>query len=162
MKGHLVWIVVWTAVIFAGYLLTDRLTAPPPVVRSIAQGQQEIVVPVSRDGHYYLDGAVNGVPLRFIVDTGASYVSVGAGFALKAGLRDGIPSYFTTANGPVEGRVVKNQSVRANAFEISGLSVAVMPGQAGEGLLGQNFLRHFEVSQSAATLRLRMRGDSPN
>jgi hypothetical protein len=52
--------------------------------------------------------------------------------------------------------------VRADAFEISGLSVAVMPVQAGEGLLGQNFLRHFEVSQSAATLRLRMRGDGPN
>jgi len=159
VKGHLVWAVVWAGMIYAGYLLTDHLAAPPPVVRSVVQGQQEIVVPVSRDGHYYLDGAVNGVPLRFIVDTGASYVSVGAGFARKAGLRDGIPSYFTTANGPAEGRVVKNQSVRAESFEISGLSVAVMPGQAGEGLLGQNFLRHFEVSQSAATLRLRMRGD---
>jgi aspartyl protease family protein len=120
-------------------------------------------VPVSADGHFYLEGAVNGVPLRFIVDTGASYVSVGAAFARKAGLRDGIPSYFSTANGPAEGRVVKNQSVRADGFEVSGLSVAVMPSQAGEGVLGQNFLRHFEVPQSAATLRLRRRGDDgPN
>ena len=162
MKGQLVWGAVWAGLLFAGYLLTDRLTASPPVVRSVAQGQREIVVPVARDGHFYLDGAVNGVPLRFLVDTGASYVSVGAGFAHKAGLRDGIPGYFNTANGQAEGRVVKNQSVRADAFEISGLSIAVMPGQAGEGLLGQNFLRHFEVSQSAATLRLRMRGDGPN
>ncbi len=157
MKGHLFWIVVWVGLIFAGYQLTNHLTAPPPVIRSVAQGQQEIVVPVSRNGHYYIDGAVNGVPLRFMVDTGASYVSVGADFARKAGLRDGIPGQFNTANGMVEGRVVKNQVVHADAFEISGLSIAVMPLQAGEGLLGQNFLRHFEVSQSAGTLRLRMR-----
>ncbi len=159
MKGHLLWIVVWVGVIFFGYLLADHLTAPPPVLRSVVQGQQEIAVHVSQDGHYYLAGAVNGVPVRLMVDTGASYVSVGAEYARQAGLHDGIPGYFNTANGTVEGRVVKNQVVRAEAFEISGLSVAVMPLQAGEGLLGQNFLRHFEVSQSADTLRLRMRGD---
>lgn len=158
MKGHLFRIAVWIGVIFAGYLLTDRLVAPPPVVRSVAQGQQEVVVPVSRDGHYCLDGSVNNVPVRFMVDTGASYVSVGAEFARKAGLRDGIPGYFSTANGNVEGRVVKNQTVRADALEVSGLSVAVMPEQVNEALLGQNFLRRFEVLQSAGTLRLRMHG----
>jgi len=159
MKGHLFWIVVWAGVVLAGYLLTDYLTTPPPVVRSLMRGQQEIAVPVSPDGHYYLAGAVNGVPVRFMVDTGASYVSVGAAFARKAGLREGIPGYFSTANGRVEGRVVKNQTVRADALEISGLSVAVMPEQAGEALLGQNFLRHFDVLQSAGTLRFRVRGD---
>jgi aspartyl protease family protein len=159
LKGHLFWIVVWVGVVFAGYLLTDRLIAPPPVVRSLAPGQQEIVVPVSRDGHYYLDGAVNGMPVRFMVDTGASYVSIGTELARKAGLRGGVSGYFSTANGTVEGRVVKNNSVRADALEVSGLTVAVMPQQAGEALLGQNFLRHFEVLQSAGTLRLRMRGD---
>ena len=56
-----------------------------------------------------------------------------------------------------EGRVVKNQTVRADAFEVSGLSIAVMPAHMGEALLGQNFLRHFEVIQSAGTLRLRRR-----
>ena len=161
MKGHLFWIVVWVGVVFAGYLWTDRMIAPPPVVRLVTQGQPEIAVPVSRDGHYYLDGSVNGVPVRFMVDTGASYVSVGAEFAHKAGFGDGIPGYFSTANGTVQGRVVKNQTVRADVLEISGLSVAVMPEQRGEALLGQNFLRHLEVFQSAGMLRLRMRSDGP-
>lgn len=111
MKGHLIWAAVWAGVIVAGYLVAERLAAPPPVARSLAQGQQEIVIPVSRNGHYYLDGAVNGVPLRFMVDTGASYVSVGAEFARRAGLPDGIPGYFSTANGTVEGRIAKNQTV---------------------------------------------------
>jgi aspartyl protease family protein len=136
VKGHLFWIAVWLGVILAGYLLTDHLIAPPPVVRALATGNQEIVVPVARDGHYYLDGAINGTPVRFMVDTGASYVSIGEELALKAGLRGGISGYFSTANGTVEGRVVKNNRVRADALEISGLSVAVMPQQAGEALLG--------------------------
>jgi aspartyl protease family protein len=162
MKGHLFWIAVWVGLVFAGYLVTERMLVPPPVARSLAGGRQEIVIPVSRNGHYYLDGAVNGVPLRFMIDTGASYVSVGAEFARLAGLPEGIPGYFSTANGTVEGRVVRNQTVKADVFELSGLTVAVMPAYGGEGLLGQNFLRHFEVSQADGTLRLRMRRDGTN
>lgn len=161
MKGHLFWIVVWVCLVFAGYLVTQRMMAPPPVARSLADGRQEIVIPVSRDGHYYLDGAVNGVRLRFMIDTGASYVSVGAEFARSAGLPDGIPGYFSTANGTVEGRVVGNQTVKADVFELSGLTVALMPAYGGEGLLGQNVLRHFEVLQTGGTLRLQMRQEKP-
>jgi len=157
MNGHLFWIAVWVGLVFAGYLVTERMMAPPPVVRSLGDAKQEIVIPVSRDGHYYLDGAVNGAPLRFMIDTGASYVSVGAEFARSAGLPEGIPGYFSTANGTVEGRVVRNQAVKADVFELSGLTVAVMPAHIGEGLLGQNFLRHFDVSQADGTLRLRKR-----
>ncbi len=160
MKGHLFWIVIWVGVVFAGYLATERMMSPPPVARSLADGRQEIVIPVSLDGHYYLNGAVKGVPLRFMIDTGASYVSVGAEFARSAGLPDGIPGYFSTANGSVEGRVVRDQTVKADVFELSGLTVAVMPAHSGEGLLGQNFLRHFDVSQAEGTLRLRLRRET--
>ncbi|HWH47327.1 MAG TPA: retropepsin-like aspartic protease [Burkholderiales bacterium] len=161
MKGHLFWIVVWIGVVFAGYLVTERMMAPPPVVRSLGEGVQELAIPVSRDGHYYLDGAVNGVPLRFMIDTGATYVAVDAKFARSARLPDGIAGYFSTANGTVEGRLVRNQAVRAGAFELSGLTVAVMPARDGEGLLGQNFLSRFDVTQSEGTLRLRMRQKKP-
>ena len=162
MKGHLPWVVVWIGILVAGYFVSERLLAPPAAVRLLAQGQNEIVVPVARDGHYYLDGSVNNAPVRFMVDTGASYVSVGMGFAQGAGLRDGVRASFNTANGTVEGRIVKNQTVRADALEIAGLSVAVMPDHRGDALLGQNFLRHFEVIQSAGALRLRVRSDGPD
>ncbi len=162
MKGHLFWIAVWLGIVFAGYLVAERLIAPPPVARSPADASHEIVIPVSRDGHYYLDGAVNGAPVRFMIDTGASYVSVGAEFARSVGLPEGIPGYFSTANGTVEGRLVKNQTVKADVFELSGLAVAVMPAYRGDGLLGQNFLRHFEISQSGGTLLLRERHEPGN
>jgi aspartyl protease family protein len=157
MKGHLGAIAIWLAILVAGYFLAGRLTAPPPVASSTASGAREIVVPVARDGHYYLEGAINGQPLRFMVDTGASYVSVDAEFARRAGLPEGIPGYFSTANGSVEGRIVKGQRVRAEIFEVSGLSVAVMPAGGKQGLLGQNFLRNFDVTQSDGRLVLRLR-----
>lgn len=156
MNRYLLWSAVWAGLIAAGYFVATQLTAEPPVARSLDQGTQEIAIPVSRDGHFYLDGAINGEPLRFMIDTGATYVSVGAGFAKAAGLPDGITGYFTTANGKVEGRIVKNLEVQADAFQVSGLSVAVMPSQSRVGLLGQNFLRRFEVSQAAKVMRLRL------
>lgn len=157
MKGHLTAIAVWIAILVAGYFMFERLSAPPPEVRSSAGGVAQIIVAVARDGHYYLDGEINDRPLRFLVDTGASYVSVGADFARDAGLPPGIPGYFSTANGNVEGRIVKDQRVSADGFDVSGISVAVMPAAAEQGLLGQNFLRNFEVSQSGGQLILRLR-----
>jgi aspartyl protease family protein len=117
---------------------------------------QEIEIPVARDGHYYMQGAVNGVPITFMVDTGATYVSVSAKFAATARLPEGIRGQFSTANGPAEGRIVKDQAVAAEGFKVSGLSVAVMPMGSKQGLLGQNFLRRFEVSQSAGVMRLKL------
>jgi aspartyl protease family protein len=157
MNGHLVAAIVWVVIVMAGYLLFDHLSAPEPVVRTSDSGRHEIIVPVARDGHYYLEGAVNGQPVTFLVDTGASYVSVSADVARRANLPKGATGLFTTANGSVEGRIARAQSVRADIFEISGINVAVMPGRGEFGLLGQNFLRYFSVSQSGGKLVLRMR-----
>jgi aspartyl protease family protein len=153
------WQVLWPAALFgaiaAVFFVADHLTRQPAVVHSVSDGRQEIAIPVSRDGHYYLDGTVNGVPIKFMIDTGATYVAVGEDFARKARLPEGITGYFGTANGTVEGRIVKDQVVEAEGFKVSGLSVAVTPLGGGKGLLGQNFLRRFEVSQAAGVMRLR-------
>ena len=160
MKAYVFWSAVWFGLIAAGFFVADRLTAQAPVARSLAEGRQEIAIPVSRDGHYYLDGSINGVALKFMIDTGASYVSVDEDFAKAARLPKGIRGYFSTANGTVEGEIVKNQEVHADAFRVSGLSVAITPSQGMVGLLGQNFLRRFDVSQAAGVLRLRVHGES--
>ena len=91
-----------------------------------------------------------------MVDTGATYVSVSREFARAARLPQGVPGYFNTANGTVEGRIVKGQVVAAEGFKVSGLSVAVTPLGGKRGLLGQNFLKRFEVSQAQGVLTLRL------
>jgi aspartyl protease family protein len=157
MNNHLVAAIIWLAIVIGGYFAIDHLSAPAPVVRATESGRFEIVVPVSRDGHYYLDGEINGQSLTFLVDTGASYVAVGSDFARRANLAAGVAGFFSTANGSIEGRIVRDQQVRADVFELSGMTIAVMPGRIEYGLLGQNFLRYFDVSQSDGKLVLRMR-----
>jgi aspartyl protease family protein len=153
MKWHIHWPAGVLALVGVVFFAADRLTRTPTVVHSMPG--QVIEIPAARDGHYYLEGAVNGVPLRFMIDTGATYVSVSGKFAAKAGLPEGVKGYFSTANGTVEGRIVKGQVVEAEGFKVSGLSVAVTPLGSKQGLLGQNFLKRFEVSQSQGVLTLR-------
>ena len=155
MKWHMHWPAGVLALVGIVFFAADRLTRTPTVVHAVTDGRQEISIPAARDGHYYLEGAVNGVPLTFLIDTGATYVSVGEEFARKARLPEGVTGFFSTANGTVEGKIVKDQVVEAEGFKVSGLSVAVTPLGGTKGLLGQNFLRRFEVSQSAGVLRLR-------
>jgi aspartyl protease family protein len=154
MKWQLHWPAGVLALVGIVFFAADRLTRTPTVVHSVHG--KEISIPAARDGHYYLEGAVNGVPLTFMIDTGATYVSVGEEFARKARLPEGITGYFSTANGTVEGKIVKDQVVQAEGFKVSSLSVAVTPLGGKQGLLGQNFLKRFEVSQSQGVMRLRL------
>jgi aspartyl protease family protein len=154
MKWHIHWPAGVLALIGVVFFAADRLTRTPTVVHAVPG--QVIEIPVARDGHYYLEGSVNGVPLKFMVDTGATYVSVSGKFAASARLPEGVKGYFGTANGTVEGRIVKGQLVEAEGFKISGLSVAVTPLGSKQGLLGQNFLKRFEVSQAEGVMRLRL------
>ncbi len=155
MKWHVQWPAFVLALVGVVFFAADRLTRTPTVVVSQAGGRTELSIPVARDGHYYMEGAINGQPLTFMIDTGATYVAVGAEFARSARLLPGVPGFFSTANGTVEGRIVKGQTVEAEGIRVTGLSVAVMPLDGKTGLLGQNFLRQFEVSQSGGVMRLK-------
>lgn len=156
MKWHIHGPAAVLALVGVVFFAADRLTRTPAVVHSVSEGRQEVSIPASRDGHYYLEGSINGVPIQFMIDTGATYVSVSEEFARKARLPEGITGYFSTANGAVEGKIVTGQVIEAEGFRATGLSVAVMPLGGKKGLLGQNFLRRFEVTQSADTMRLKL------
>lgn len=150
-------VTVWLGLIGTGWFLMHSAMAPPQVVDGCgeAAGARELRIPVARDGHFYLPGAVNGVPVTFLVDTGASYVTVDATLARSAGLGDGTPAMFSTAAGPVQGAIARSREVRAACLEVAGLSVAVNPGLGDVALLGQNFLRQFEATQTRTELLLR-------
>jgi aspartyl protease family protein len=160
LRGHVIAAVVWIGLLGAGWYLVDRASDATPAVRGCGDGSGEIVLPVAGDGHFYLDGAVNGAPVRFVVDTGATTVTIGTPVARDARLPEGRPAVFNTANGRVEGRLVPRQRVRVACLEADDLTVAVSPGLGEIGLLGQNFLRRFEVVQTARELRLRLRSAS--
>jgi aspartyl protease family protein len=157
MNGHVVAGLVWLALIAGGYFAFDYAMQPARVVGCEGDATRELRLPAARDGHYYVDGAIDGKPVRFVVDTGASTVTVGGPDADRIGLPEGDPAVFHTAAGDVVGRTVRGRTVRAACFDLSGMSVAVSPPMAGSALLGQNFLRHFDVTISSGTMQLRPR-----
>ena len=129
----------------------------PCTGKVLAHGVLEI--PRSSDGHFRVNGAVNGVPVQFMVDTGASIISITDKVAERAQLPEGVPMQFQTANGVREGTMRRAERIEVGPFAVNNLRVGT--GYTGESdkdaLLGQNFLRYFDVSMAGNTMVLRAR-----
>lgn len=161
--GHITALVLWLILFGAVYLFLDAKMQPQvATVTSLDVARGEVVIQRSRDGHYYVGGAINGQPLTFMVDTGASTVVVSADLAVKIGLTRGEPTQFKTAGGMVWGETVSDQTVVAGGIQLKGLRVGVVMqmDQRGYALLGQNFLRHIDVIQSGDQMVLRVKSGS--
>ena len=116
----------------------------------------ELVIPREPDGHFYVAGRVNGQPVSFLVDTGATTVTVSEAFAQRAGLNGGQPVTFQTANGMLPGRLLRQVPVQAGHLALPGVTVAVgMVGKPPEvALLGQNFLSRYDIQILQKEMRL--------
>ncbi len=82
---------------------TLREIANRPIIYKAAKlmPNGDFVVHVSKDGHYYISGDVNGYPVRFMVDSGASSTSIPTRYALNAGIGVAIAKLVNTASGSI-------------------------------------------------------------
>jgi aspartyl protease family protein len=128
-------------------------------LRPYTGGAGELVIPRQRDGHFHVRGEINRQPVTFLVDTGASHVSVSQALAEQAGLPQGAPMTLSTANGTRPGQLVRGVPVRAGDLVLNDASISV--GLSGlptdQALLGQSFLKHFDVEIGRDTMVLRRR-----
>ena len=160
-KGQLslFWMMIfWLIILVSLYLVARHYLKPKPVVIS-ANG--EMVIARNRDGHFYATGTVAGKPVNFLIDTGASMITVSEQFAREAGIstRTGVPTIFKTANGDIPGRVLSNMTVSMGPIDVSGVKVAVglVGHEVSDALLGQNFLSKFDVTLQKDQMTLRPR-----
>ena len=135
------WCIVM-GVLYAGM----SLYLQPRQATVLASG--ELVIQRARDGHFYTTGRIQGLEVKFLVDTGASLVTVSDAFARQAGLTGGTPTTFRTANGDRPGRVVEGANIAIGPVEARNIKVGVglHGGAEDEALLGQSFLSKFDVT----------------
>ncbi|MCC7048760.1 MAG: TIGR02281 family clan AA aspartic protease [Alphaproteobacteria bacterium] len=114
----------------------------------------------SRDGgHYVVEAHVNGTPVRFMVDTGASDVVLTPSDARRVGLNPATLDYsrrYNTANGVVAGAPVVLDRVRVGPIEIENVRASVNRAEMAGSLLGMSFLGRlsgYEVQNGILTLK---------
>lgn len=121
-----------------------------------ADGVREVVLEQNHAGHYVATGAIDGVPVVFLLDTGATAVSVPAGLAARLGLERGPRERVETANGTVTTYATRLARVQLGSIELTGVRAHINPHAEGsEVLLGMSFLRGLDFSQRDGRLTLR-------
>jgi aspartyl protease family protein len=116
--------------------------------RGTARGSR-IVLTAGSGGHFTTQGAIDGHAVQFMVDTGATSVSMSVAEAQRIGLnyRAGQPGWGGTANGNVNTWRVKLHSVRVGDVEIYDVDASVLPAGMPYVLLGNSFLNRFQMKR---------------
>ena len=130
----------------AGYLLWNDITQRSRIGQFEQMASGEIRVPMAPDGHYYLTLEVNGVPVRFVADTGASDIVLTKEDARRAGIdpdRLRYTAIANTANGRVPTAPVRLREIRLGDLVLRDVRASVNGGEMEGSLLGMSYLRHF-------------------
>lgn len=110
-------------------------------------------------GHFLTTGTINGATVRFMVDTGATSVALGASDARRANinLQSGRPVMVQTANGVTQAWLVKLGSVRVGDVTLHEVDGTIHQHDMPVVLLGMSFLNRMEMKRDGETLTLRKR-----
>ncbi len=141
----MVWGLIFVGVIAAVGLWGDIRNSIAPRQSVIAEAGR-IELPRAQDGHYYVQAEVNGVPVNFVVDTGASAVVLTLQDAVRAGIDTDALAFAGqagTANGVTRVASVRLDSLAIGPISDSGLRVLVNAGEMTNSLMGMSYLQRY-------------------
>jgi aspartyl protease family protein len=140
--------------------VTAGLIPGSPISYLAADGTESVVLEKTTGGHFEARASVNGEPVRFVVDTGATATVLTAADAAAAGIDPGSLSYsvpVATANGRARAAQAEVEEISIGSITRNDMTVLVAePGRLGRSLLGMNFiatLSGFDVRGDRLTLR---------
>jgi aspartyl protease family protein len=150
-------LVVYVAVGHRGLLFDGSTAAAKIVTPGEAPPVSTMSYRADQRGHVWVDAAVNGAPVRFMVDTGASSVVLTTSDAAAAGYGRGNHSFnvtMATANGRARAAPIKLREVRIGQLAIDDVQ-ALVAENLNTSLLGMTFLKRldgFEIRDGVLTI----------
>lgn len=163
MKEMGLWALI-VLVLVAGYayrheLSNNRIVASlvPNQVR--VQGDRTMEISLAEDGHFYIETEVNGIPVSFMVDTGASDIVLSPAAAASLGFTPETLNFtrvYSTANGYGRGAPVMLNVMRVGNMQLNEVAASVNDAAMDHSLLGMSFFRRlsgFEVQGDRMILR---------
>jgi aspartyl protease family protein len=122
-------------------------------------GGRQIVLSAESGGHFFSNGTINGKTVRFLVDTGATNISMSQEDADRIGLdyKNGQRGMSRTANGVIPVYRTSLTSVRVGDVQVYNVDATIVPGQMSYVLLGNSFLTRFQMRRDNDKLTLELR-----
>ncbi|QEW06157.1 retropepsin-like aspartic protease family protein [Nitrincola iocasae] len=144
------------ALYFSGYL--ERRDHPNQHLALVqADGPAEVVLQRNRSGHYIAPGLINGHPVVFLLDTGATTISVPETVARQVQLQPGRSNRVTTASGVIDVYQTELKTVQLGNIRLENVQAHINPHMPSDlVLLGMSFMKNLEMTQRDGTLTLRI------
>jgi len=141
------WVLIFSAA-FVAFTLKDDFMALGKRVIAEARGEGQVVavgealrIRKSLDGHFWINGELNGKTVRFLVDSGATVTSISSETAARADIvPSGLPTVVQTANGTVSVGRARAERLKVGSIERSNMAVHVSEAFGPMNVLGMNFL----------------------
>lgn len=158
-SGKVITILFWLLLMgsltlfFNGFI--QQRDNPNNALQATESATGKVTLERNRAGHYLAPGYINGYAVNFLLDTGATHVSVPAGIAKAAGLEQGRRSMVSTANGVVHVYQTSLDSVQLGGITLQNIRASINPHMSDQVvLLGMSFMKHLDIIQRDGMLTL--------
>lgn len=136
-----------------------RVQIGQSVVSAAGAERPATTLTANAQGHFITQGSINGTSVRFLVDTGATFISLGAADARRARIdtSQAEPGMTMTANGTARVWKVKLASVKLGNISMSDVDATVHEQDMPVVLLGMSFLNRMEIRRDGLSMTLTQR-----
>lgn len=156
--GQGMWAIAWIIFLLLLYQFFEGMVEEKysPNQNLSVGTNSEVILKRNRSGHYVAPGKINGTDVIFLLDTGATTVSVPSKVAEDIGLKYGFRQKVGTANGTIDVYATELQSIQLGGITLHNIRGHINPHMDSKTvLLGMSFMRDLEIIQKGDQLTLR-------